>query len=247
MHHTLNFLSSRTKSGHTESIQPTGTESTTLGLRPRARSSLDTFVIPNRIRFPSSKPDQTDIHITQGLLNHSEMQPRDKPSPIRPGPYRSSQSKSSPIRERSSAPRPGSRNKHLLRPNVPVRVRPAITMQPPPRFGSREVIVVPHQRPRKDVAKQLQAFTTFQDQDQAREYDGVNEPIDTGHTPSRMTSMTWSTFSHRVLTDSTCSSRRSGASYFKDEYNQLAEKHGLRRMAAASSGTSNRYHGSLKV
>ncbi|KAK3166885.1 hypothetical protein OEA41_010010 [Lepraria neglecta] len=123
-----------------------------------------------------------------------------------------------------------------------MRVRPAIAMQPPPRFGSREVLVVPHQRPREDGFQQKHAITTTQDQGHDQAYDGADEPEQPGniHIPSRMTNMTWSTLSHRVLTDSTCSSRRSGASYFKDEYNQLAEKHGIRRMAAASSDDDNK-------
>jgi hypothetical protein len=231
MHHPISLLSFRTKSGQTETTQ--SSESTDSTLRLRARSSLDTFVIPGRVRLPSSKPNQADCQITQNLLNHSGMQPQDKQAPVRAGPYRAGCSKNLlAVRDGSPVVRPESRNKHLVRPNVPIRVRPAITMQPPPRFGSREVIVVPHQRPRKDGYKQIHAFTI--DQDAA--YDGPDEPEQPAHVPSRTTSMTWSTVSHRVLTDSSCSSRRSRASQYREEYNQLAEKHGLRRMAAVSSG-----------
>lgn len=237
MHHSISPISFGKKSGYTEVTESASTSSR----RPRARSSLDTFIIPGRTRLPSSKLDPTDIQIAQSLLTHGVMQPQDKQRPIRPGPHRSSQTKSSSIRDGSPAARPGSRTKHLLRPPVPMRVRPAIAMQPPPRFGSREVIVVPHQRPREDGFQQIHAITTIQDQGQDQAYDGADEPEQPGnmHIPSRMTSMTWSTLSHRVFTDSTCSSRRSGASYFKDEYNQLAEKHGIRRMAAALSGALN--------
>lgn len=237
MHHSISSISFGKKSGYTEVTESASTSSR----RSRARSSLDTFIIPGRTRLPSSKPDLTDIQITQSLLTHGVMQPQDKQRSIRPEPHRSSRTKSSSIRDGSPAARPRSRTKRLLRPPVPMRVRPAIAMQPPPRSGSREVIVVPHQRPRKDGFQQIHAITTIQDQGQDQAYDGADEPEQPGniHTPSRMTSKNWGTLNHRVLTDSTCSSRRSGASYFKDEYNQLAEKHGIRRMAAAPSGALN--------
>ena len=231
MHHSISLISFGKKSGCTEVTEAASTSSR----RPRARSALDTFIIPGRTRLPSCKLDPTDIQITRSLLTHGVMQPQDKQRSIMPGPHRSS------IRDGSPAARPGSRTKHLLRSPVPMRVRPAIAMQPPPRFGSREVIVVPHQRPREDGFQQIHAITTIQDQGQDQAYDGADEPKQPGniHVPSCMTSMTWSTLSHRVFTDSTCSSRRSGASYFKDEYNQLAEKHGVRHMAAALSGALN--------
>lgn len=49
--------------------------------RPRARSSLDTFVIPGRTRIPSSKPESFDLQVTQNLLEPNMFRfPRDSES-----------------------------------------------------------------------------------------------------------------------------------------------------------------------
>ena len=206
--------------------------------RPRARSSLDTFVIPGRIRIPTKEPNQADLQITQGLLNHSMKQPPSNQPQFR-GPRRLSANLSGfpPTGDGSPAPRPasraasrtGSRRKQVHRPSVVVRARPAITLQPPPRYGSREVIIVPHQRPRRNSSNNHQ-------ESHLGTYDGPDDAPEVTPLSSRMTSMSWSTLSQRVFTDSSASTRHSGASYFLDEYNQLAEKHGLRPMAEPPCG-----------
>ena len=212
-----------------------------LGTRPRARSSLDTFLIPGRIRVPSRDPNPADVQITQGLLNHSMKQPPSRQPRLR-GPKVLSENFSEVAQTQDGSPaqrattraasRTGSIRKQPHRPPVHLRVRPAITLQPPPRFGSREIIVVPHQRPRNDPS------VIFQE-DHQETYDGANDVLEEAHLPSRMTSMSWSTLSQRIFTDSSTSTRYSGASYFLEEYNQLAEKHGLPRMAEAPSGMLN--------
>lgn len=50
-------------------------------LDPRPRSSFDTFVIPNRTRYPSDKtrisePTSIDLHIAASLLNRAQSEPR---------------------------------------------------------------------------------------------------------------------------------------------------------------------------
>jgi len=52
--------------------------------KARARSSLDTFLIPGRTRLPSSKPkvpDEFDLRTTQSLFNLEAIQIRYKPLP----------------------------------------------------------------------------------------------------------------------------------------------------------------------
>jgi len=210
--------------------------------RARRRSSLDTFVIPGRTRVPSSKnsksseTDVTDFLITQGLLRHSMMQlPNKQPSSIQELQYQGRGSWSG-----TSSPRSGKKSSNRIQ-KRPSRVRAELVMQPPPRYGSRHFLHVPPQRPRIDApqpAAQIVLPPTSAEHDQVQTYDGANEAPDSGHAASRMMSMTWSTVSHRIFTDSSGSSRRSGASYYLIEYNQLAEKHGLRPMPEASSGTS---------
>lgn len=209
-----------------------------LGTKPRARSSLNTFLIPGRIRVPSRDPNPADLQITQELLNHGMKQPPSRQPRLR-GPKALSGNFSEVAQTQDGSPAPratsraasrtGSIRKQPHRPPVHLRARPAITLQPPPRFGSREIIVVPHQRPRNDSS------IIFQE-DHHETYDGANDVLDEAHLPSRMTSMSWSTLSQRIFTDSSTSTRYSGASHFLEEYNQLAGKHGLHPMVEAPSG-----------
>jgi hypothetical protein len=212
--------------------------------RARRRSSLDTFVIPGRTRIPSSRhsksseTDVTDFLVTQGLLRHSMMQlPNKQPPSIQELQYQGRGSWSH-VEAAKSSSRSGKKNSTRIQ-KRPSRVRAELVMQPPPRYGSRDLLQVPPQRPRieefQPATHQLVTITS-QDHPGLQSFDGANEPLDSGHTDSRMTSMTWSTVSHRIFTDSSGSSRRSGASHYLVEYNHLAEKHGLRRMPEASSG-----------
>ena len=217
-----------------------------IGTRPRARSSLDTFLIPGRIRVPSRDPNPSDLQITQELLNHSMKQPPSRQPRLR-GPKALSGNFSEIARTQDGSPAPratsragsrtGSIRKQHHRSTTHLRVRPAITLQPPPRFGSREVIIVPHQRPRNEPSISFQ-------EDHQKTYDGANDVLEEPHLPSRMTSMSWSTLSQRIFTDSSTSTRHSEASYFLEEYNQLAEKHGLHRMTEVPSGIlkNSKYH-----
>ena len=209
-----------------------------LGTRPRARSSLDTFLIPGRIRLPSRDPNSADLQITQELLNHNMKQPPSRQPRLR-GPKALSGNFSEVAQTQDGSPAPratsraasrtGSIRKQPYRPPTHLRVRPAITLQPPPRFGSREVIVVPHQRPRNDPSIDFQ-------KDHRKTYDGANDVLEEPHLLSRMTSMSWSTLSQRIFTDSSTSTRHSDACYFLEQYNQLAEKHGLHHIAETPNG-----------
>lgn len=197
--------------------------------RARRRSSLDTFVIPSRTRLPSSKASTFDLQVTQGLLN----------SNLHRSPRRNMTSAESHawLPETSPAgcmPRRGASSGQ----SDPLhhKVRPDIVKRPPPRFGGREVIVVPPQRPRPHVhqsATQPLTSTFPQEHADVETYDGVDDLV----TVSRLTSTTWSTVSHRLFSDSSGSSRSMGAAYYRDEYNKLAEKHGLPRLEVALDGT----------
>lgn len=208
-----------------------------LGTSPRARSSLDTFLIPGRIRVPSRDPNPADFQITQGLLNHNMKQPPSR-HPRFHGPKglpgnlsevaQTQDGSPAPRATSRAASRTGSIRKQPHRPPIHSRLRPAITLQPPPRFGSREIIVVPHQRPRNEPSVNFQ-------EDHQKTYDGTNDVLEEARLPSRMTSMTWSTLSQRIFTDSSTSTRQSGASCL-EEYNQLAEKHGLHPIAETPTG-----------
>ena len=193
--------------------------------RARRRSSLDTFVIPGRTRLPSSKASTFDLHVTQGLLNSSLPQ-----SPRKNMTSAESLEWSPEISPAGCMPRRGA----MSGPSIN-RVRPDLVRRPPPRFGGREVIVAPPQRPRPHIHQpgpQPQAPMSSQEHTDVQTYDGADDSV----TESRVTSMTWSTVSNRVFSGSSGSSRTMGASYYRDEYNKLAEKHGLPRLEAAPNG-----------
>lgn len=200
--------------------------------RAQRRSSLDTFVIPGRTRLPSNKASAFDLHVTQGLLNPSLLQP-----PRRNMASAESLEWSPETSPAGCMPRRGA----FSGPSGPPdhRVRPDIVRRPPPRFGGREVIIVPSQRSRPHVhqpAPQPMAPIDSQEHANVQTYDGTDESA----TESRLTSMTWSTVSHRVFSDSSGSSSRTmGASYYREEYNKLAEKHGLTRLESALDGMSH--------
>lgn len=199
--------------------------------RAQRRSSLDTFVVPGRTRLPSSKASTFDLHVTRRLLNSSLPE-----SPRRNMACGESLEWSPETSPAGCMPRRGA----VAGPSGPPhhRARPDMVRRPPPRFGGREVIIVPSQRPRPHAQRpspQLLAPITSQEHANVRTYDGADESA----SDSRLTSMTWSTVSHRVFSDSSGSSCRTmGAPYYRDEYNKLAEKHGLPRLEAALDGMS---------
>lgn len=204
-----------------------------LGARPRARSSLDTFVIPGRTRIPSSKPDAIDLQITQSLLNPNMIRaPRNPPrSQDDAHIQRSPQYTMQASRSRSEFYDASHQN---LQPPL-YKVRPEIAKRPPPRIGGREIIIIPHRRPHTldyEAQAHRQASGTPEVEARRVAYDGAHD----SSFDSRVTSTTWSTISHRVFTDSSGSSRVLGASHFFDEYNCLATQHGLPELAAGSRG-----------
>lgn len=199
--------------------------------RAQRRSSLDTFVIPGRTRLPSSKASTFDLQVTQELLNSSLGQ-----SPSRRMPSAESLEWSPEISSAGCMPRRVAIPGAIGPPHH--KVRPDIVKRPPPRFGGREVIIVPPQRPRPDVhqpAPQPLAPISSPEYVHVQSYDGTDESI----AESRLTSTTWSTVSHRIISESSGSSRTMGASYYREEYNKVAEKHGLPRLKAAPDGTSH--------
>ena len=200
--------------------------------RAQRRSSLDTFVIPGRTRLPSSKTSTFDLQITQGLLNPSLRQSQSTKMSSK-----ESLDRSPDISPAGCMPRRGAISGPAGPPHH--KVRPDIVKRPPPRFGGREVIIVPSQRLRHTVhqpAIQPLVPTSSQEHATMQSYDGTEESVPV----SRLTSMTWSTVSHRILSDSSGSSRKMGASFYRDEYNKLAERHRLPQLKAAPDGMSRR-------
>ena len=192
--------------------------------RPQRRSSLDTFVIPGRTRLPSSKASTFDLQVTQGLLNSNPPQPPRRTMTSTENQEWSPETSPAGCMTRRGANSGSSGALHH-------RARPDIVKRPSPRFGGREVIIVPPQRPRPHThqpAPQALAPRSSQEYVDVQKYDGTDD----SNTESRLTSATWSTVSHRFFSDSSGSSRTQGASYYRDEYNELAEKYGLPRLEA---------------
>ena len=186
--------------------------------RVRHRSSLDTFVIPGRTRLPSSRasqPQPMDFQITRGLLSADSLQvPKknahrlEKPDWLTPKYKKSHKSKG---RARSDEESP--RN-HAHTP-----------FQAPVTVASRETILLPqpNQHPRNyDLMPQPPEHRLRVSGDYPRSsLDGRQSET------SRATSTTWSTVSHRIISNSSSSSQNWGSSKSVEEYNGLALKYGL--------------------
>lgn len=164
---------------HSKSLGSFRSGSTALvpGQRPRARSSLDTFVIPGRTRIPSSKPEPIDLQIAENLLNPVMDRPvRESIDEVSSSDYkndaeahrllgmlRDQLSRSAEEGRQQPAahpqrPSPASSSQgeervsmYALKPDAQTlhKVRPEISKRPPPKIGGRDVIVVPPRRPRK--------------------------------------------------------------------------------------------------
>ena len=193
--------------------------------RAQRRSSLDTFVIPGRTRLPSNKTSIFDLQVTQGLLNSNLLR-------LPQGNMTSAEN----ILEWSPEASPAGcmpRRGHASGPLHHHRVRPNIVKRPAPRFGGREVTVEPR-RPRPHVQQPAPPtlappMASEEEYANAQTYDGAYDSA----TGSRLTSTTWSNVSRWFFSDSSGSSRTMGASYYRDEFNRLAEKHGLSRLEVA--------------
>lgn len=208
------------------------------GNRPRARSSLDTFIIPGRTRIPSTKPDPTDVQLSRSLLN-AKMHPYHGPPPACAA---ATQDQRSAKLQKKSPALPAENEPvevlpHSQRHPILCKVRSDIAKRPPPRLGGRDLIIVPHRRSMLDEANApIQAQKTplkvENESTHTITYDGAQ---DSGH-GSRLTSMTWRTVSHRVFTDSSHSSRGLEVTNSIKDYNDLATRHGLPEFAETPLG-----------
>lgn len=123
------------------------------------------------------------------------------------------------------------------------KVRPEISQHPPPQIGGRNIAIIPPRRSRKvgvnPILKRLgpappRKVTPPMNQARAV-YDGA---IGSSY-ESRTTSMTWSTISHRILTNSSESSQCLQAPESLQEFNRLATQHGLPEMQKCPDGMSD--------
>ena len=199
--------------------------------RPRGRSSLDTFIIPGRTRFPSSKlsaPEPVDLQITQGLLNSDAFKlPKmtsnhaDKPKAWFTSEHSVSCGESPKSRRQLSGRSivivtPSPKPKHIK----PSKIQPSLDNDEAAMIttlcGSSEDSQAPLFHHRLNSGSSEQALNPF---------DG---PFDSGPA-SLPTSGTWSTVSNRIFTDSSAGSSSREIQECVDQYNRLALKHGLPR------------------
>lgn len=207
--------------------------------RPRGRSTLDTFIIPGRTRFPSGKlkaPEPVDLQITQGLLNpdafkvpKTAVNRTDKPSSWFASEHEPSFTESPKSRRRVNGrslvnvtPAPKLRCKQpsktpsKIAPKTPSKVKTQEAIFVPLPYGTSEDSEAPLFRQRLNSGGSEQALNPF---------DGS---FDSG-LESLPTSGTWTTLSNRIFTDSSTGSSSRDLHGFVDEYNRLALKHGLPR------------------
>ena len=207
--------------------------------RPRARSSLDTFVIPGRTRIPSHKPHPIDFEIAQNLLNFTMTRT------IRPTPDGEQNLKFESPSDRLQKPptSPETSQEITLEPDVaPQRNPHEVKATPRQRKQTlyplkREIMIIPqrHQRRRSLVAKVEHENEPPQKAEQADGYDGAFGS-GSGY-DSRVTSMSWSTISQRVMSSSSGSSPSGpGPLEALEHYNRLASRQGLLEMERCPGG-----------
>ena len=191
--------------------------------RPRKRSSLDTFLIPRRIRIPSQKPEPFDVQVAETLLqSRMDTLPQNPPFYSEPNDHRSDRHCT------SSAPSTNSECGHdvhyegepLYNLNSPT------TRSPSSRKGSQQCLVIPQCRPHLDGSVTDFQAGNLQHHEIAKHQPSYDGPQDSS-CESRVTSTTYSMVSRRIFSDSSSSSRGCTGSRFNEEYNQLAARHGL--------------------
>ena len=212
--------------------------------RPRARSSLDTFVIPGRTRIPSGRPEPLaiDLQVAETLLNSNIMQavngmsgPKQNDAEERQG-LLDNLSEETTVSDTQNDP-----SESLFALQQPLhKVRPEILKRPPPRIGAQETIVIPPRRPRKigqgSTPPKRQAPSPPQKQQLQKQqcrgiYDGaIGSSYESRQKSQVSMTMSWSTGSHvsrRILSNSSSSSQGPGAFESLGEYNRLATRHRL--------------------
>ena len=186
--------------------------------RLRHRSSLDTFVIPGRTRLPSSRvsqPQPMDLHVARGLLNTDSLQvPKKYTHRVERPDWLTPKRKKSPKPKVKACPDEESSKNHTDRPE-----------KEPTTVSSREIVEVPqanqYSHPPKHQLRISDDYTRMS-------FDGRQSE------GSRATSTTWSTVSHRIISNSSSGSQNRGSSRSVEEYNILAVMHGLPQFAVAA-------------
>ena len=204
--------------------------------RPRARSSLDTFLIPGRTRLPSSKtsvPDPVDLQITQGLLNSESFKaPKKSANHVdKPASWFTSEHDCSIDRDQSSKGRLKVNGRGIL--IVSPSPKPRCKKPPKPQANnSREAIGMPAPSGGSGHSAAPLIYGRMTSQSGEQGFNPFDGPFDSGP-GSLPTSGTWSTISNRIFSDSSGASSFRGTQEFVDEYNRLALKHGLPRLTEA--------------
>lgn len=201
---------------------PSDTENLLGNNRPKNRSSLDTFIIPGRVRIPSQKTDLFDEKLVQGLLETSMARSRG-PSAQQEDDYRLG------YQDRSFFPLCldsglDQQNEHEVGESLY-----SLSPQPTPRISSRNNIVNLPRRPRQGPLApnplRYKANSPHSSHHGAT-FDGAHE---SSH-ESRVTSTSWSSvskISHGNFSDVSGSSRDMLSWRFHEQYNDLATKNGL--------------------
>ena len=181
--------------------------------KPQRRSSLDTLVIPGRVRLPSSKTSHSsqgsiEIQIAQTLLNKCVMS----------RPHSSDFGAWSSLQQQSPSSRSGS-GRYTIAPQGTTRQV---------RRTSYQQTIEPGRIRRTETHRVSPRLSTTDTTDDPflDQTDGPSDGAGLRHT-SRMASSSLSNLGSRVTSDSSASSWASTAIKFKNDYNVLAQQHGL--------------------
>ena len=209
-----------------------------IGARPRARSSLDTFLIPGRTRIPSTKPETIDTQIAQTLLSSKMTRAPKKDIEGQEISHVGNHGNQTRTRDANPNLDPHGRGtgeavkRH--HPHQNDRAPRSKRKKQPYHLAGRPIVIVgdPGQSQHQNSNEpQKSRSPRHQQNPSPSPYDGT--PASSNE--SRVTSLSWTTVSHRLVSDS------SGSSGLREldalaQYNRLARENGLSELKGCPGG-----------
>ena len=199
--------------------------------RPRGRSSLDTFVIPGRTRFPSSKlsaPEPVDLQITQGLLNPDAFKVPKMTANRADIPRTWFTSEHGPSSDESPKSHRQVSGRSIVIVKTSPKRRTIKRSKTLPNLDTGEAVGKPARNDCSEESQTSLSLHRLASRSSEQELNPFDGPFDSGP-ESLPTSGTWTTVSNRIFTDSSAGSSSRETQGFVDQYNKLALKHGLPR------------------
>ena len=227
---------------------------------------MDTFVIKGRTRIPSNKPQPADLRIAEALLDSNPAIPRrnlpinmalkehnedansdfvfncigieDNDTP------RTSQETTTPTHRRQKSKPQSAHDETESLDTLETHATAPLLDDHSLQTASRSAIIIPNRRRSRRVGdnpppKRAVPIPPLRKNAPPRNQEGIYDGAIGSSYESRTTSMTWSTVSHRIFSETSADAFGLGASDNLDEFNRLAVQHGLPELEDCPVGELN--------